>query len=186
MTPLSSLWLPILVSAVAVFVLSSIIHMMTPLHKNDFRKAPDENALTEAIRKLALPPGDYMVPKPSSMQDMKSPEFAERVKRGPNFMMTVFPGNWSGMGRQLTLWFLFSLVVIVIAAWVAGTAAGPGSDWHLVFHYAAITSFMGYAGALWPQWIWYGKNLGTTLRGTFDGLVYAVAIGVVMSWLWPH
>lgn len=186
MTPLSALWLPIVLSAVAVFVLSSIIHMMTGLHKHDFLKAPDEARLSDAIRALDLPPGDYMVPKPSSMQDMKSPEFVERIKRGPNFMMTVFPGTWSGMGKQLALWFVFSLVVSLVAAWVAGTAVGPGADWHPVFHYAAITAFMGYAGALWPQAIWYRKNLGATLRGTLDGLIYAVATGFILGWRWPH
>ena len=35
---LSALWLPILLSAVFVFIVSSIIHMATPLHKGDFNR----------------------------------------------------------------------------------------------------------------------------------------------------
>ncbi len=36
MTALTALWLPILVSAVAVFAVSSIIHMTPLWHKNDY------------------------------------------------------------------------------------------------------------------------------------------------------
>ncbi len=38
MVSLMSLWIPILVSAVIVFVLSSIIHMVLPYHRTDLRK----------------------------------------------------------------------------------------------------------------------------------------------------
>ena len=31
---------------------------------------------------LAIPPGDYMIPRPSSSQEMRSPQFAEKFKRG--------------------------------------------------------------------------------------------------------
>ena len=42
MVPIHALWLPILLSAVIVFVASSIIHMALPIHKSDYRKLPDE------------------------------------------------------------------------------------------------------------------------------------------------
>ena len=42
MTALSQLWLPILISAVAVFVVSSVIHMALPWHRSDFPKMADE------------------------------------------------------------------------------------------------------------------------------------------------
>ena len=37
---LAALWLPILLSAVIVFVVSSILHMALPFHKNDYRQLP--------------------------------------------------------------------------------------------------------------------------------------------------
>ena len=74
MTGLHVLWLPILLSSVIVFVVSSLIHMVSPWHKSDYPKMPNEDKVTDALRPLAIPPGDYMVPRPSSRQDLRSPE----------------------------------------------------------------------------------------------------------------
>ena len=57
MTELSELWLPIIVSAVLVFVASSVIHMASPWHKSDYPKVPNEDRVREALRTLAIPPG---------------------------------------------------------------------------------------------------------------------------------
>ena len=91
MTMLSALWLPILLSSIIVFVASSIIHMATPWHKSDYRKVPDEDKVMEALRPFSLSPGDYMMPRPSSMQDLKSPAFTEKRSKGPVMVFTVMP-----------------------------------------------------------------------------------------------
>ena len=54
--PLMSLWLPILVSAVLVFIASSVIHMMIGYHRADYRRVPAEDDTAEALRKAA---GEY-------------------------------------------------------------------------------------------------------------------------------
>src|ERR1700687_5854808 len=82
MTGLSSLWIPVLLSSVIVFVVSSIIHMTPLWHKNDFPKIPNEDKLRDAMRPLRIPPGDYMVPRPSPAE-MRTPAFAEKVRMGP-------------------------------------------------------------------------------------------------------
>ena len=41
MTGLDSLWLPILLSSVLVFVVSSVIHVLTPWHKGDYPQLPE-------------------------------------------------------------------------------------------------------------------------------------------------
>jgi len=48
MVSITALWLPILLSAVIVFVASSIIHMLLPIHKSDYRKLPDEEKVMDA------------------------------------------------------------------------------------------------------------------------------------------
>ncbi|HET7109995.1 MAG TPA: hypothetical protein VFI41_03915, partial [Gemmatimonadales bacterium] len=64
MTPLGSLWLPILLSAVAVFIVSAVIHMALQFwHRNDFRTVPNEDAVMAALRPFDIPPGDYIVPQ---------------------------------------------------------------------------------------------------------------------------
>ena len=60
--PILSLVIPIFVSAAIVFVVSSIIHMLLPFHRNDFRKLPKEDEVMDALRGFNVPPGDYAVP----------------------------------------------------------------------------------------------------------------------------
>src|SRR2546421_9794514 len=108
MTGLLALWLPILVSAGLVFVVSSVIHMMSPWHKSDYPKLANEDRVMDALRPLAIPPGDYMMPRPSSREEMRTPQFAEKFKKGTVLMLTVFPGGSMGMGKQLVLWFVYA------------------------------------------------------------------------------
>lgn len=186
MTGLFALWLPILLSAVVVFVASSIIHMVLPWHKSDYPKVPNEDRVRDAIRALAIPPGDYMIPRPSSTEEMKSPAFAEKVKEGPVLVMTVLPPGPMSMGKNLTQWFVYCVVVSIFAAYVAGRALPPGSEYLKVFRFAGVTAFVGYALALWQMTIWYGRSLTATFKSTVDGLVYALLTAGVFGWLWPH
>ena len=111
MVAVHSLWLPIIVSAVLVFVASSVIHMATPWHRSDVSKAPNEDKVMDALRPFAIPPGDYGLPRPEDMADMKSPAFVEKMNKGPVMMFTVMPNGPFAMGQSLVLWFLYSVVV---------------------------------------------------------------------------
>lgn len=186
MTGILSLWLPILLSAVLVFIASSLIHTVLPWHKGDFAKLPDEDAVRSALRPLAIPPGDYHVPRPSGSDEMKSAAFAEKVKAGPNIMMTVLPnGPWS-MGPQLAMWFVYNIVVSIFAAYVAGRALPPGSEYLSVFRLAGATAFASYTLALYQLSIWYRRSWSLTLKATFDGLIYALLTAGAFGWLWPR
>jgi len=186
MTALSALLVPILVSAVIVFVASSIIHMALPWHKSDYPKVPNEDRVRESLRPLAIPPGDYMIPRAASTQDMKSPEFMAKMSEGPVMVVTVMPnGPWS-MGKNLAQWFVYSVVVGVFAAYVAGTALPPGAPYPRVFQLVGVTAFIGYALALWQLSIWYRRDWMTTIKSNVDGLIYALLTAGTFGWLWPH
>jgi hypothetical protein len=186
MVPVMSLWLPILLSSVIVFVASSIIHMVLPYHKGDMRKVPKEDEVLAAFRKFNIPPGDYGMPHPGSMAGMKDPAFLEKVKAGPLVTMTVSPGTESGMARNLGLWFVYLVIVGIFAAYIAGRALGPGAHYLQVFRFAGCTAFTAYSLALVQQSIWYRRNWGTTLKSMFDGLVYACLTAGTFGWLWPR
>ena len=49
MISIASLWLPILLAAVAVFAVSSIMHMFLGYHWNDLRRLPQQDALLDAV-----------------------------------------------------------------------------------------------------------------------------------------
>ncbi|HEV2685860.1 MAG TPA: hypothetical protein VGW79_04410 [Actinomycetota bacterium] len=187
MTSLYALWLPILASAVIVYIASTIIHMVLPAwHKNDFPKLPDEDKAMDALRPLAIPPGDYCMPRPASMQEMKAPEFLEKRARGPVVIMTVLPSGPATMGKPLTLWFVFCIVVGLFAAYVASSTLPPGTPYPKIFQVVGTTAFVGYALGLWPTSIWYGRKWSTTIRSTIDGFIYALLTGGTFGWLWPH
>ena len=186
MHTLHMLWLPILVSAIFVFLVSSVIHMLSPWHKNDYPRVPDEEGLRKALRPLNIPPGDYMVPRATSRQEMSSPEFLEKMKEGPVVIMTVVPNGAMALGTSLGLWFLYSLAIGVMAANVARHSVAPGAPWRHIFHFVALPSFMGYAVALWQMSIWYRRSWIITVKATVDGLIYAVLTAATFVWLWPR
>jgi len=186
MTELSALWLPILLSSVIVFVASSAIHMALPWHKSDYPKVPNEDKVRDALRPLAIPPGDYMIPRASSTQEMRSPEFTDKLKQGPVMVLTVLPNGPIPMGKNLVLWFLYSAVVGLLAAYVAGRALPVGADYLPVFRFAGVTAFVGYSVALWQMSIWYRRAWSTTIKATVDGLIYALLTAGTFGWLWPR
>lgn len=186
MVGLDALWLPILLSSVIVFVASSVIHMVLPWHKSDYSKIPDEDRFMDVLRPLAVPPGDYFVPHPSDAQEVRSPEFAEKMRKGPVLVLTVLPNGPIQMGKNLGLWFLYSIVVGLFAAYVAGRALPAGTAYLRVFQLVGAIAFVGYSVALWQFSIWYGRAWSTTIKATVDGLIYALLTAGAFGWLWPH
>ena len=185
MVPVMSLWLPILLSAVLVFVVSSIIHMALPYHKSDYRTVPAQDDVMDALRKFNIPPGDYMLPRAGSMKEMNEPAFCDKMKKGPVAVMTVMPNGPWAMGPALAQWFVYSVIVGVFAAYVTGRALAPGAAYLTVFRFAGATTFTCYAVGLWQQSIWYRRSWGTTAKLTFDGLAYALVTAGTFGWLWP-
>lgn len=185
MVSLLSLWLPILLSAVLVFVVSSVIHMLLGYHNSDFRKLPEEETVLKEMAKVNLPAGEYIFPWSEYGKAMNSPDFQAKLERGPAGLMTVFPKGPLGMGKSLALWFLYTLLVGVFAAYLAGHALGPGAAYVQVFRFIGATAFCGYALALFQNSIWYRRPWGTTAKSVFDGLVYALVTGGTFAWLWP-
>ena len=185
MVSLMSLWLPILLSAVIVFIVSAIIHMLLGYHNSDFAKIPDEDGVMAALGKIGVPPGDYVFPHAGSAKAMKSPDFIAKMTKGPVGVLTVIRSGPPSMTRSLTLWFIYCVVVGIFAAYIAGRALGPGADYLSAFRFAGCTAFVGHSLALWHNTIWYGRSSRSTLKSTFDGLVYGLLTGGTFGWLWP-
>lgn len=184
MVSITTLWLPILLAAVVVFLVSSLIHTVLGYHWNDYRAPPKQDALLDALRGFNIPPGDYGLPKPDAMAQMRTPEFKEKFNRGPVVFMTVWGGGM-GMGKSLAQWFIYLLVVGVFCAYIAGRELSPGANYLAVFRLVGFSAFMAYALALPQAAIWYRRNWRMTLLGMFDGLVFALLTAGMFGWLWP-
>jgi hypothetical protein len=185
MVPVTSLWLPILVSAALVFVASSVIHMLLGYHNADYGTVPAEDDVQSALRKFSLPPGDYMLPCAQSTKDMQSQTFLDKMNKGPVVVMTVMGNGPTSMGRNLALWFVYCVVVSLFAGYVAGVVLAPGTHYLMIFRIAGTVAFASYALGLWQQSIWYRRSWGTTIRSSVDGLIYALLTAGTFGWLWP-
>ncbi len=186
MTPFTSLLLPTIVAAVAVFILSSIIHMAMPWHRSDYGQVPDDDALLDAIRPLNIPPGDYVVPSPYGPGGQgRNPEFMSKFKRGPSVLMTLHAGGEMNMGRYMGQWFLFTVLVAAIAACMTGSIVPPGGSDHAIFHQAGAVTAIAYSLGAWPLSIWYHRKWSTAFKSTFDALIYGAATGLIFTWMWP-
>lgn len=186
MTGLDALWLPILVSAVIVFVVSAIIHMGPFWHRGDYPKVPDQDKLQDAVRPLAIPPGDYMVPRASSMADMRTPAFLEKMTKCPVMVLTVMPNGRPSMANSLVLWFVYTVIVSFFAAYIGGRALPPGQDYLHVFQIVGAAAFVGYSLALLQMSIWYRRAWSLTVKALFDGLIYGLLTAGTFGWLWPR
>ncbi|HEU4989471.1 MAG TPA: hypothetical protein VFT41_06800 [Gemmatimonadaceae bacterium] len=186
MVGMSGLYVPIVLSAVIVFVASSIVHMVLPWHKSDFRSVPDEDKVLDALRPFNLAPGDYMLPKPQSMADLKSPDFKQKLERGPKVVMTVMPNGAGGMGTSLVQWFIYLLVVSAFSGYIAGRALPAGANYLQVFRFAGASAFLAYSLALWQMSIWWRRSWTITIKSTIDGLLFALLTAGTFGWLWPR
>jgi hypothetical protein len=185
MVPLTALWLPIVLAAVVVFIASSIIHMALQYHNSEYRRLPDEERLLAAIGAAKPAPGFYAFPRAASMNEMATPEMQEKLARGPVGTMNLNPAGPMAMGKALALWFGFSLLVGLFAAYLAGRTLAPGAHYLQVFRVVGCASFMAYGLAHLSDGIWKMKPWSMVLKHSFDGLVYGLLTGGVFGWLWP-
>ena len=184
MVPALSLWLPVLLSAVFVFIVSSIIHMVLTYHRSDFKAVPSEDGVMDALRPFNIPEGEYFMPYVDDPKQRETDEFKAKVEKGPVAFMTIIPVNYN-MGPKLAMWFVYSLLVGLFTAYVAGLAMSPGAHYLAVFRFTGATAFCGYALALMQNSIWYGRSWGNTLKSMGDGFLYAVVTAGTFGWLWP-
>lgn len=186
MVGLTSLWLPIVLSAVIVFIASSIVHMVLPYHRSDYRKLPDEDALLEAMRKAGLSPGNYSFPLPAHMKEMRSPEMLEKYGKGPVGMVNVLPSGPPAMTKFLLQWFVFTLFIGIFVAYLTGRTVAAGTDYILVFRVSGTAAFLAYSASDVTNSIWRGQAWSTTWKNVLDGLLYSLLTGGVFGWLWPR
>jgi hypothetical protein len=185
MTELSALWLPILLSAVFVHIASAIIHMGPFWHKNDYPAVPDEEKARAAIGPLAIPPGEYMLPRCKSHAEMKSADFQKKMIEGPVMILTVRANGMPSMGPMMLQWIIYLLIVATFAGYVASIALPRGAQYMQVDRFVATAAFMGIGLGLAVDSIWYGRKWTTSIKLMVDAVIYAFIMGGTFGWLWP-
>jgi hypothetical protein len=185
MVPLTELWLPILLSAIIVFVASSIMHMFLPYHRSDYQRLPDEDKVLAVLRSVGLKRGLYIFPF-CTHKEMKSPEVMAKYKQGPVGMLTVFPSGPPVMPKFLSMWFVYCLLIGYFVAYLTGRTVLSGAHYLAVFRVAGTAAFLAYGLGHVSNGIWKGQTWSVTIKEVIEGLVYGLLTAGTFGWLWPR
>lgn len=185
MVPLAALWLPIVLSAVIVFVASSVMHMLLKYHQSDYSQLPDEDKILAALRPANLKRGLYVFPF-CTHKDMKSPALVEKYKQGPVGFLTILPSAPPAMPKFLIQWFAYCLLIGFFVAYIAAHTVAIGAHYLVVYRVVGSAAFLAYGLGNITSGIWKGQRWGAVAKEVIDGLVYALLTAGTFGWLWPR
>lgn len=187
MVALTELWLPILLSGVAVWFAAALAWMALPHHKGDFKQLPNEDSVMGAIRNLSIAPGMYFFPHMRDCNKAKMDPVAKaKFEQGPHGMLQIWPPDAFGkMGRNMILSFIFYIIVGVFIAYLASMAMGRNTEPMQVFRFVGTAGVMAYTLAGIPNQIWFGTPTRNIIACLIDGIAFGLITGGIFAWLWP-
>jgi hypothetical protein len=180
-TSVWSLWLPIVVSGVALFFASWAAWMLLPHHKSEWQGLPNEDAVLDSLRSTNVPAGQFMFPYSCNPEDWKSEEFNQRREKGPTGTLTVWkkPPN---MGVNMLCTLLFFVIANFTIGYLAGIALDPGESFMKVFRFVGTAGILTYGTANILNGIWFGRKM---VGDIIDGIAYGLITGLIFAALWP-
>jgi hypothetical protein len=179
------LWLPILLSAAVIWVISAIVWMALPHHKRDFIALPDEDGLMEYLRQSGIKPGNYVFPDFRGREAMKSPKVEKALNEGPVGHLSVWQTPLT-MGGKMVATFIVYLVVSTLIAYLTRVALPGAAPFAKVFQVAGTAGILAYCFSFIPNAVWFGSYQRTIVASIIDGIVYGLITGAIFAWLWPH
>ena len=186
MNALLALWLPILLSAVVVFVISSFVHMVFKWHNSEYHGFTNEDAVRAAIRAGNAARGQYVLPYCKDMKEMGGEAMDKKYAEGPVGFVTLAANGPMNMGRSLGLWFLYSLFVAVVAAFLASQLFGlDHGHARAAGKLVGAVSFIAYGFGSISDSVWMARPWSSTFKYLLDAALYGLGSGCVFCWLWP-
>jgi len=177
-------WLPVVVAAVAVFVASSLVHMVFKWHQSEYRSLANEDAVRDALRAGDAKPGLYVLPYCADHKKMREEPMLAKYRQGPIGFLTLIPPGEPRMGKHLALWFAYNLLVAAAGACLAFHYVGPSGHGHSAGHLAGALALLAYGGGPVQQGIWMGKTWSAVAKELLDALIYAAVTAFAFAWLW--
>lgn len=181
--PLTALWLPILLSAVFIFIASNVLWMALPFwHRKDYKKLPDQASVLAGLKDT--PSGQYVAP---AMDWSKAtPEEKAASQKGPMAMVLVRNPNAFSFGTALTSYFIYTLVIAFAVAYITAVVVPSGAHYMRVFRVAGTAAILAYSFRGIPDSIWYGKPWSVTVKEIIDGVIFGLLTAGTFGWLWPR
>jgi hypothetical protein len=113
----------------------------------------------------------------------KEADAQEQLKTGPVGSLIV--RDAPNLGKSLAFYFLFTLAVSFLVAYIGYAAIPAGADYRHVFRVLGTAAFLAYSAAEVPAAIWFGHTWSSVWKSVIDGLVFGLLTGGVFGWLWP-
>jgi hypothetical protein len=187
MVALTSLWLPIVLSAVATFMAGFVLWVVLPHHKSDWSPLPDEDAAMASLRAQNPGPGMYHMPHAGHDNNPQAnPEWVAKVEAGPSAFVVVMPkAQMLSMGPTLGKNFAYLILMAVLVAYVGAAALPTGTEYLKVFQVTGAAALLGHSMGAFPKAIFWGWSRSAAAKEFLDGVVYALVTAGVFGWLWP-
>lgn len=183
MVPLISLWAPILIASVIVFVAAFLVWMVLPHHRNDFRPFTADADLDAVLSREKVTPGFYRFPNVDYMK--ATAEEKERASRMTTGIITIQKPGMT-MAGPLVNYFIWLVVVNVFIAYAAGVSLAAGTHYLTVFRVVGTIAILAYTAANIPNSIWFGRPWSVMIKDLIDGAVFGLLTAGVYGWLWPR
>ena len=182
MSFLAHLWLPIVASAVLLFVLSAASHMALPWRRNEWGRITESEALQASLE--GLRPGLYAFPAAPDPKQQMTKEWRDRWAKGPSGWLTIAPRAPVDMGRNMALSVVAYLLVACLAAYVAWHALGPAPHGRAVFRLVGTLGFMSFGVGTVFESIWYHRPWRAYASDALDALLSGLVMAAAFAWLW--
>lgn len=179
------LWLPILLSAVAVWIIAAIVWMALPHHKRDFIALADEDGFMEHVRRTGIKPGNYVFPDFRGRAAMESEKVKKALEEGPVGHLSLWPTPLT-MGGKMVATFVVYLVVSTLIAYLTRAALPGPASFARVFQIAGTAGVLAYGFSHIPTAVWFGSYRRTIVANLIDGIVFGLVTGAIFAWRWPH
>jgi hypothetical protein len=186
MVSFTALIVPIVISAVLVFILAALVWMVLPHHKGEWKGFSNEDAVRNALGAQKPADGIYMVPFAGSAPARKDPAFLKKLQDGPRAFVTMAGAGNVSMGPMMAQSVVFYLIVSSITAYVAAHVLPAGTPYLQVFRVVGTIAWLAYGFGTVPESIWFGKPWSSTLKGMLDALLFALVTAGTFGWRWPH
>ncbi len=179
------LCLPIIAAAIAVFIASSLIHMVFKWHNSEYRPLPNEDEVRRVLGSAGLTAGLYVTPHCTDMKDMQTEAVQQKFREGPVALITMRNAGAPAMGKCLLQWFLLTIVIAALGAMLALQAYGIAANPHHAGHFVGLFTMIAYGCGSVQESIWMGRPWSSTLKYLLDSFIYGFVSALVFWQLWP-
>ncbi len=177
---ITELWLPIVLSGLATHILSTLAWTALPHHKPEWQKLPVEDELFDLLTQRQTAPGQYIFPFMRNPEVTKTDEFRQKSGKCSG-MLVVWP-NPIHMGKSIGLTFVTFMIIAFVIGYLASIGLPAGAGFTRVLQFVTTAGLLAHVSAKFPFVFWFPRRIAMDV---LDGVVFAVATGLIFAWLWP-